>query len=1410
MKTLSTFLVVFFAFVGLVLGQNTMSFQGKLIESGQAANGTRTFVFSIQDNDISWTETHTDVNVVDGLYAVVLGQGDTPTPLPQLFEGGAERQLLISVDGNVLSPVTLRSAYQNRNFFTSGDIGTNEELPALKGEVSGTGVDLDSDLTGVLGVVSNATGDVAGVRGQVNLVPNAAGWSQGVHGEVLGADANGVAYGVRGDLHGTFGFASAIRGDMSNDNAATFSIGGDFSGSGNPTINIGVRGRTFAGDISSSTNTGVQGLAANPNSLINIGVHGKASGAASENWAGFFEGDVKITGNIEVDGGIPGVDGTFSVDYNETPDQQPAVVVTATGIPFAGSDNGTPEDNSDDIARVLGIALQADASTSGFNIGVQGTAFGDANNEDFLYGVYGRSDGEGAGARYGLRGEVAGTGSTFPVAVRGLNFSTPVENGTSYGAWFDTRNDGATGSFNVGVRGTASKNLGTNVGVWGTAQNGEENWAGRFDGEIQINGTQMSMGRKNWEEEPDGNPLFPFFAFRGTQELLGDVGDCDGDPNTPDEPCPYTPDLIWMDVHNDGNGNEMGGMTFRSSDGREFSINADGISQSNQTFLDIVDPDDNNIFSINATDTDHDDDGNTPGVAPYAGELFLSGNGGIPNVQMGAPVWEKDNNGAERGYISLYGGTSDGGGWYRQFVNMSVARENDAEYGAMSIDGPTSPNFNFSAKGWNQGGADLPYFQMMGSAEVGGGHPPSFNVEIDNDGTEQWASMHFNIQASDGSYDRGMAGIGYDDNSGTGFLEFFDSQTRDDGGGPYHPTNSRMGVNGQGRGYIDMSARNDDYARLEAGALNVSSPNNRSVQFGSDAGPDAGTGSNLPYFFMFGDDGGNSPVDFRVEDAGNGDFGRMILNGPGGNNIFMTGQDGSADFSGSLRAGQNIAVKQGSNQNNNSIEMVDENNAGLLNVNDANNNNAISLNGSNSSITLTDGTNSFTLDQNGIQQNEFTIKDVNDDLKAQFGVIDNQTTGFTTGSLNLYSKSTIDPEVQLGSIAGSQGGRLYISSYADAGHRRGAVRMGPFGDGLGFMHMFGENTTLDGDALLFEAYITDRDFQAPNPYANNYKRSGIDFYDNEGTALVAIFSNRTEGNNGKSGRIRLNGTSSPNIDLGSTSGDDERGAIRLYGTSGAQSSNLEIQTDNTDEWGYFDLHKTPVSGGPSVVTVQLDGETGNVFASNFLAQGQLQLQSSSDVFATLSNDGTSGNLTINESNSATIQMLGGFDATYSTPGVIYANVFSGDLDGSIISPSDRRLKKNINTLENTLSNILKMRGVSYDWIDLEKSGNKQIGVIAQEVEAIYPELVTTKGDGMKSVNYSQMTAILIEAIKELNAKITALETENTDLKASLAKADTNSKEIETLSAQLSNLQQLIGTLLPTQPKADDVKTVDQQ
>jgi hypothetical protein len=102
------------------------------------------------------------------------------------------------------------------------------------------------------------------------------------------------------------------------------------------------------------------------------------------------------------------------------------------------------------------------------------------------------------------------------------------------------------------------------------------------------------------------------------------------------------------------------------------------------------------------------------------------------------------------------------------------------------------------------------------------------------------------------------------------------------------------------------------------------------------------------------------------------------------------------------------------------------------------------------------------------------------------------------------------------------------------------------------------------------------------------------------------------------------------------------------------------------------------------------------------------------------------------------------------------------------STSDATLKTNIQNISGALGKVCQLRGVNFEFIDeqLDTSNNGvQLGVIAQEVEAQYPEIVVTRDDGIKSVRYDRLVAPLIEAVKELKAELDAAKSEIAALKA---------------------------------------------
>jgi len=109
----------------------------------------------------------------------------------------------------------------------------------------------------------------------------------------------------------------------------------------------------------------------------------------------------------------------------------------------------------------------------------------------------------------------------------------------------------------------------------------------------------------------------------------------------------------------------------------------------------------------------------------------------------------------------------------------------------------------------------------------------------------------------------------------------------------------------------------------------------------------------------------------------------------------------------------------------------------------------------------------------------------------------------------------------------------------------------------------------------------------------------------------------------------------------------------------------------------------------------------------------------------------------------------------------------GDFSNDVVaySTSDKRLKENIKPLENSLDKVMKISGVEFDWKELTEEEKKTIhgneghdvGVIAQEIEKVLPEVVTTRDSGYKAVKYEKIVPLLIEAIKEQQEQINKLE-----------------------------------------------------
>ena len=114
-------------------------------------------------------------------------------------------------------------------------------------------------------------------------------------------------------------------------------------------------------------------------------------------------------------------------------------------------------------------------------------------------------------------------------------------------------------------------------------------------------------------------------------------------------------------------------------------------------------------------------------------------------------------------------------------------------------------------------------------------------------------------------------------------------------------------------------------------------------------------------------------------------------------------------------------------------------------------------------------------------------------------------------------------------------------------------------------------------------------------------------------------------------------------------------------------------------------------------------------------------------------------------------------------GAITNSTTDGRIDASndvvAYSTSDIRLKNNIKTIDKALDKVKNIQGIEFDWIEKEKvHGNSghDVGVIAQEIEKVLPDVVTTRDSGYKAVKYEKIVPLLIEAIKDLSRQVDGL------------------------------------------------------
>jgi hypothetical protein len=235
------------------------------------------------------------------------------------------------------------------------------------------------------------------------------------------------------------------------------------------------------------------------------------------------------------------------------------------------------------------------------------------------------------------------------------------------------------------------------------------------------------------------------------------------------------------------------------------------------------------------------------------------------------------------------------------------------------------------------------------------------------------------------------------------------------------------------------------------------------------------------------------------------------------------------------------------------------------------------------------------------------------------------------------------------------------------------------------------------------------------------------------------------------------GTTSLNATGGSATLTATQYRSLIVSVSGAMSADVTY-TIPSGKGGQWIVRNTTTdsSGGPWTITFASGG-------------GGTSVTIARNVNTTIFSDGTNiyTIATIAGSSGQVIYNSGGvfagsanmtFNGTTFTANTIAAtnNLTAGGsitATGNVTAYSDQSLKKDITTITEALKMVCALRGVRYTMINSDQSG---IGVVAQEVQEVVPEVVQDTG-GLLSVAYGNLTGLLIEAVKELSARVEALE-----------------------------------------------------
>ena len=213
-------------------------------------------------------------------------------------------------------------------------------------------------------------------------------------------------------------------------------------------------------------------------------------------------------------------------------------------------------------------------------------------------------------------------------------------------------------------------------------------------------------------------------------------------------------------------------------------------------------------------------------------------------------------------------------------------------------------------------------------------------------------------------------------------------------------------------------------------------------------------------------------------------------------------------------------------------------------------------------------------------------------------------------------------------------------------------------------------------------------------------------------------------------------------------------------TSGTISITLDL-SELTDMTGGVDSDETELilldNGTESRKAIgEIDLSQFDNGTSGFISSFDITTQTDSKYLRSNATDTATGVITFSNTTNSTSKTTGGVKIS---GGVGIAKTLNVGEDVVAYASSDERYKDNIIPIRNPNEKIKQIGGYTFDWNDKHEvfKGKKDIGVVAQEIEKVLPEIVETRDNGFKAVKYEKIVALLIESNKELIKRVEELE-----------------------------------------------------